>query len=86
MSEDQSNSQSTQQLSVILYWNNYLDFKRVLYSYAVRFGFYVVGTVNDFLDFNPPVHPGVGAGIDAINNFNRDEKAYERYKKDCALL
>jgi hypothetical protein len=42
--------------------------------------------VNDFVYFNPPEYPGIGAGAEAMHNYNRDEKSYERYKKDCALL
>jgi hypothetical protein len=39
-----------------------LEFKRVLYSYSVRYGPFVVSTINGFVDFGVPRHPGPNVG------------------------
>jgi hypothetical protein len=58
----------------------------VIYSYVVRFGPFLVATVHDFTDFGPPNHPGAGAPPNLISNYNREEKAYNKYLRDCAFV
>ena len=84
--ENQPTSLKQQKLPVILKFTNYIEFKSALYSFAVRFGPFVVGTINDFQDFGPPIHPGAGAPIHLIQQFNKQEKDYDKYKRDCQLM
>jgi hypothetical protein len=88
MADDPGNTggNQNQQLSKTLRFNNYLEFKRVLYSYAVRFGRYVVQAVEIFHDAELPPHPGQNAHPDAIRSFRELEKEYSTYQRNCALV
>jgi hypothetical protein len=88
MSDDEQthSGSSIQTLPLTLIWTNYIEFKRILYSYVVRYGPFVVATVQDFTDFGPPQHPGAGAQPHQISDYNREEKAYDKYKRDCAYV
>jgi hypothetical protein len=70
----------------MLSWTNYVEFKRVLYTYAVRYGTFVVGTINDFADLGPPDQPDNIANQAMLQQYNKNEKAYEKYLRDCAYL
>jgi len=88
MSDDDEGSSRNglQTLPITLVWTNYIEFRRVLYSYVVRYGPFVVATVHDFTDFGPPDHPGAFANPQALSNYNREEKSFDKYKRDCSLV
>ena len=88
MSDDEQDhsGSNTKQLSPSLKFNNFIEFKNSLYSYAVRFGPYVVSSVNDYIDYPPPQHPGPNAPPDVLQNYRSDELAYIQYKRDCAYI
>jgi hypothetical protein len=63
---------------------NYLDFQKVLFSHVVRYGPFTVSTVEAFIDYPPPHHPGPNAPAHILQGYNSDEKAYHQYKRDCS--
>jgi hypothetical protein len=79
-------SSNVRQITPTLKFNNYIEFKNSLYSYAVRYGPHVVATVNDFYDYPPPPYPAQNANPQAIQDYRNQEKAYTQYKRDCQLV